>query len=140
VLHRLGLEDCFQRIISFETLNSSKSNNINSTHNKDGSESKQSSAGIFDFYEYICRPNADIVLPKTPVVCKPFQDAFEKVFKMIDVDPHRTVRFYPSLIIYFLSICYVVKNQIMYYSFIYFAFCCSCSSMTVSVIYRQENP
>jgi hypothetical protein len=80
------------------------------------------------------------VLPKTPVVCKPFQDAFEKVFKMIDVDPHRTVRFYPSLIIYFLIIRYVVKNQIMYYSFIYFAFCCSCSSMTVSVIYRQENP
>ncbi|WJX69610.1 hypothetical protein P8452_53828 [Trifolium repens] len=97
VLHRLGLEDCFERIISFETLNSSNSNNINSTHNKDGSESKQSSTGIFDFYEYICRPNADIVLPKTPVVCKPFQDAFEKVFKMIDVNPHRTLFFDDSI-------------------------------------------
>ncbi|PNY01474.1 ripening-related hydrolase-like protein [Trifolium pratense] len=91
VLHRLGLEDCFERIISFETLNSSKSSNINSSHNKDGSEYEQSSSGIFDFYEYICRPNADIVLPKTPVVCKPFADAFEKVFNMTDIDPQRTV-------------------------------------------------
>lgn len=126
MLHRLGLEDCFERIISFETLNSYKSNNINSPHNKDGNEYKQSSTGIFDFYEYICRPDADIVLPKTPVVCKPFQDAFEKVFKMADIDPQRTVRFYSSnlfvmvilqfvsLLSIFLIMCYLVGNQIMY--------------------------
>jgi len=92
VLHRLGLEDCFERVISFETLNSS---------NEDGSEYKPSSTGIFDFYEYIHRPNSDVVLPRTPVVCKPFQDAFEKVFNMADIDPPRTVRLpillFPSL-------------------------------------------
>lgn len=97
VLQRLELEDCFERIISFETLNSSKSNNINSPHNKDSNEYKQSSTEIFDFYEYICRPDANIVLPKTPVVCKPFQDAFEKVFKMADIDPQRTLFFDDSI-------------------------------------------
>ncbi|KAK6646077.1 hypothetical protein PHAVU_L007043 [Phaseolus vulgaris] len=88
VLHRLGLEDCFERVISFETLNSS---------NEDGSEYKPSSTEIFDFYEYIHRPNSDVVLPRTPVVCKPFQDAFEKVFNMADIDPPRTLFFDDSL-------------------------------------------
>jgi len=75
------LKDCFEKVISFETLNSS---------NEDGS--KPSSTGIFDFYEYIQRPDSDVVLPRTPVVCKPSQDAFEKVFSMADIDPRRTVR------------------------------------------------
>ncbi|KAK7335785.1 hypothetical protein VNO80_27825 [Phaseolus coccineus] len=88
VLHRLGLEDCFERVICFETLNSS---------NEDGSEYKPSSTGIFDFYEYIHRPDSDAVLPRTPVVCKPFQDAFEKVFNMADIDPPRTLFFDDSL-------------------------------------------
>ncbi|KAH1207719.1 hypothetical protein GmHk_15G042749 [Glycine max] len=88
VLHRLGLEDCFERVISFETLNSS---------NEDGNEYKPSSTGIFDFYEYIRRPDSDILLPRTPVVCKPFQDAFEKVFDMADIDPQRTLFFDDSL-------------------------------------------
>ncbi|KAK7272058.1 hypothetical protein RJT34_28430 [Clitoria ternatea] len=89
VLHRLGLEDCFERVISFETLNSS--------NNKDGNEHKPSSTGIFDFYEYTHRPNPDIVLPRTPVVCKPFEDAFEKVFNMADIDPQRTLFFDDSV-------------------------------------------
>ncbi|GAU17311.1 hypothetical protein TSUD_110280 [Trifolium subterraneum] len=42
-------------------------------------------------------PNADIVLPKTPVVCKPFADSFEKVFKMADIDPQRTLFFDDSI-------------------------------------------
>ncbi|TKY48403.1 hypothetical protein E2542_SST25821 [Spatholobus suberectus] len=95
VLHRLGLEDCFERIISFETLNSS--NKMNTPDNEDGSEYKPSSTGIFDFYEYIRRPDSDIVLPRTPVVCKPFKDAFVKVFNMADIDPQRTLFFDDSL-------------------------------------------
>ncbi|XP_004486990.1 uncharacterized protein C24B11.05-like [Cicer arietinum] len=90
VLQRLGLEDCFERIISFETLNSFKSN-------IDGSEYKQSSKGIFDFYEYISRPNVDTVLPRTPVICKPFQDAFDNVFKMTNIEPQRTLFFDDSI-------------------------------------------
>ncbi|KAK7325023.1 hypothetical protein VNO77_29042 [Canavalia gladiata] len=91
VLGRLGLEDCFERVISFETLNSS--NNLNTHEN----EYKPSSTGIFDFYEYSRGPDSNIVLPKTPVVCKPFQDAFEKVFNIADIDPQRTLFFDDSV-------------------------------------------
>ncbi|KAE9593260.1 hypothetical protein Lal_00028872 [Lupinus albus] len=91
VLHRLGLEDCFEKIISFDTLNSS--NNVNPSDDKDGTESRPN----FDFYEYICHPDSDMVLPKTPVVCKPFEDAFEKVFKIADIDPQRTLFFDDSI-------------------------------------------
>jgi putative hydrolase of the HAD superfamily len=83
VLQRLGLEDCFERIISFDTLNSLDS--TNPPNDKDGCE-------IFDLCEYTRRPDSDMVLPKTPVVCKPFEDAFEKAFKLADIDPQRTVR------------------------------------------------
>jgi len=93
VLKRLGLEDCFERIISFDTLNSSDSIIPSNENEKVGSE-------IFDFCEYTRRPDSDTVLPKTPVVCKPFEDAFEKAFKLADIDPQRTVRvhIFPSLI------------------------------------------
>jgi putative hydrolase of the HAD superfamily len=89
VLQRLGLEDCFERIISFDTLNSLDS--TNPPNDKDGCE-------IFDFCEYTRRPDSDMVLPKTPVVCKPFEDAFEKAFKLADIDPQRTVRRHISLV------------------------------------------
>lgn len=98
VLQSLGLEDCFESIISFDTLNSF--NNTNTPDGKDGSETRPNTAEIFDFCEYMRQPDSDMVLPRTPVVCKPFQDAFEKVFKLADIDPLRTVRaqIFPSLI------------------------------------------
>ncbi|XP_004507175.1 uncharacterized protein C24B11.05-like [Cicer arietinum] len=86
VLQRLGLEDCFERIISFDTLNSVD----NPPNDKDGS-------AIFDFCKYTRQPDSDMVLPKTPVVCKPFEDAFEKAFKLADIDPQRTLFFDDSL-------------------------------------------
>ncbi|KAL1361775.1 hypothetical protein HN51_010097 [Arachis hypogaea] len=90
-LQRLGLEDCFERIISFDTLN--PSNKINTLDVKNGSEYKPVSTGIFDFYEYVRHPGPDVILPKTPVVCKPFEDAFEKVFEIANIDPKRTLFF-----------------------------------------------
>ena len=41
-----------------------------------------------------------MVLPRTPVVCKPFDDAFENAFKLADIDPQRTVRIWtlPSFV------------------------------------------
>ncbi|TKY67368.1 hypothetical protein E2542_SST10261 [Spatholobus suberectus] len=94
-LKSLGLEDCFERIISFDTLNSSST--TNSPYDKDGSESRSTTAGIFDFCEHIRRPDSDMVLPRTPVVCKPFDDAFEDVFKLADIDPQRTLFFDDSV-------------------------------------------
>ncbi|KAK7262480.1 hypothetical protein RJT34_30054 [Clitoria ternatea] len=91
-LQSLGLEDCFESIISFDTLNSS--NNINPSVDTDGRPIK---AEIFDFYEYTRQPDSDVVLPRTPVVCKPFDDAFENVFKLADIDPQRTLFFDDSI-------------------------------------------
>ncbi|XP_027347542.1 uncharacterized protein C24B11.05-like isoform X1 [Abrus precatorius] len=90
-LQSLGLEDCFEKIISFDTLNSS--NNIDPSCDEDGSETTPITSGIFDFYEHIRQPDSDVVLPRTPVVCKPFDDAFENVFKLANIDPQRTLFF-----------------------------------------------
>ncbi|CAK8576075.1 unnamed protein product [Lathyrus sativus] len=88
VLKRLGLEDCFERVISFDTLNSF--DDISPPDGKDGNE-------IFDFCEYTRRPDSGMVLPKTPVICKPFDNAFEKAFKLADIDPQRTLFFDDSI-------------------------------------------
>ncbi|KAI5390439.1 hypothetical protein KIW84_075672 [Lathyrus oleraceus] len=81
VLKRLGLEDCFERIISFDTLNSL--DDIRPPDDKNDEE-------IFDFWKYTRRPDSDMVLPKTRVICTPFDNAFEEVFKLADIDPQRT--------------------------------------------------
>ncbi|KAJ7947627.1 Haloacid dehalogenase-like hydrolase (HAD) superfamily protein [Quillaja saponaria] len=98
-LHRLGLEDCFEGIICFETLNTASG--VDASDIKDGSEARvpstSPSTDVFDFEEYMRQPNSDIVLPRTPVVCKPFQDSFEEVFKIADIDPQRTLFFDDSI-------------------------------------------
>ncbi|TXG74113.1 hypothetical protein EZV62_002692 [Acer yangbiense] len=72
VLNQLGLEDCFDMIICFETLNSTNkgSDLVN--------ESNISSTGIFDIND--CNRHPDLELPKTPIVCKPFEEAYEQFF------------------------------------------------------------
>lgn len=87
----LGLEDCFERIISFDTLN--PSNNTNP------SESKPTTEEVLNICEHLRRHDSDMVLPRTPLVCKPFDDAFEYAFKIANIDPQRTVRTFtlPSL-------------------------------------------
>ncbi|CAK7331496.1 unnamed protein product [Dovyalis caffra] len=88
VLNRLGLEDCFERIICFETLNDAKKGN----DAVDGDE-----AGVFDVNEYATCPDADLVLPRTTVVCKPFEEAFEQVFKIASINPQKTLFFDDSI-------------------------------------------
>ncbi|TXG74112.1 hypothetical protein EZV62_002691 [Acer yangbiense] len=83
VLNRLGLEDCFDMIICFETLNST--NKVSDLVN----ESNISSTGIFDINDYNRHP--DLELPKTPIVCKPFEEAYEQVFKIANINPKKTV-------------------------------------------------
>ncbi|CAI0539850.1 unnamed protein product [Linum tenue] len=89
VLSRLGLEDCFEQILCFETLN-------DSTKGNDAVEDEES-AEVFDINEYSAAPNAGLSLPKTPVLCKPFEEAFEEVFKIANINPHRTLFFDDSL-------------------------------------------
>lgn len=81
VLHRLGLEDCFEGIICFETLNDMNCSNENADCDSEYPND------IFDILAM--EPNSD--LPVTPVMCKPSKDAFEQAIKIANVDPHRTV-------------------------------------------------
>ena len=71
VLNRLGLEDCFEGIICFETLNPPS---------------------------HITEKNIDwhmlavkSTIPKTPVICKPSKVAIEQALHLANVDPQRTV-------------------------------------------------
>ncbi|KAK9940571.1 hypothetical protein M0R45_017225 [Rubus argutus] len=81
-LKRLGLEDCFESIICFETLNP--------TNNADDSVGAEE-------IEYVQQPNTDAVIPRSPVVCKPFENAYEEAFKMANINPKRTLFFDDSI-------------------------------------------
>lgn len=89
------MEDCFEGIISFENLNSAHKKWFSVEENdKDGDPrpSGITSAEAFDINEYLSNPNASLELPRTPVVCKPFEHAYDEVFKVANIDPQRTVR------------------------------------------------
>lgn len=89
IIARLGLEDCFERIISFETLNPITKTESPVDHTK--------TRDIFDIISYIANPNPSIELPKTPVICKPSEGAFEQVFKMTNINPKKTLFFDDSI-------------------------------------------
>ncbi|GFQ04781.1 suppressor of disruption of tfiis [Phtheirospermum japonicum] len=85
-LSRLGLEDCFEGIICFETLNP--------THKIAASDGPE----IFDIIGHFNRPDASSSgLPKTPIVCKPSEFAIEKALKIANINPHRTLFFEDSV-------------------------------------------
>ncbi|KAL1827543.1 hypothetical protein DCAR_0206697 [Daucus carota subsp. sativus] len=91
VLKILGIEDCFERIVCFESLNPTHNSNIS-----DGQESEELkvpdvSSGMDS------DTSADSPLPKSPVICKPFENAFEEAFKIADINPKKTLFFDDSL-------------------------------------------
>ncbi|KAI3772313.1 hypothetical protein L6452_03495 [Arctium lappa] len=79
VLHRLGLEDCFDDVICFESLNPPNQ----TTDADDTPKSRVIESGD--------------QLPKSPIVCKPFENAFEQAFKMANINPHKTMFFDDSI-------------------------------------------
>ncbi|KAK9734800.1 hypothetical protein RND81_04G164000 [Saponaria officinalis] len=89
VLKRLGLEDCFESIICFETLNSSNNGEDDDMNSLNGSFT------IFNITDY--QPSSGVTLPATPILCKPFELAFERAFKIADIDPGRTLFFDDSV-------------------------------------------
>ncbi|XP_008222342.1 PREDICTED: uncharacterized protein C24B11.05 [Prunus mume] len=82
VLGKLGIEDCFEMIICFETLNP--------TNNADDSVGTEET-------ENVEQPNTGSVISKTPVVCKPFEHAYEETFKIANINPKRTLFFDDSI-------------------------------------------
>lgn len=84
-LKRLGLEDCFEGIICFETLNP--------THTNAASGDTE----IFDIVGHFDRSEPVSLLPKTPIVCKPSEAAIEKALEIANIDPNRTLFFEDSV-------------------------------------------
>ncbi|XVE73564.1 hypothetical protein DITRI_Ditri11bG0128900 [Diplodiscus trichospermus] len=84
VLKRLGLEDCFEGVICFETLNP-----LDPADFMDALDNNQVLAGGDQ------EPNtADIsVNSKSPVLCKPSLEAFEAAIRIANVDPKKTIFF-----------------------------------------------
>jgi hypothetical protein len=92
------LEDCFEGIICFETLN--PTNKVNTPLEEDDTKLGDTRENtISSTNEYMSQPNDSSVLPRTPVICKPFEESFEEVFKIADINPQRTVR----ILIHFLD-------------------------------------
>ncbi|ESQ40139.1 hypothetical protein EUTSA_v10014335mg [Eutrema salsugineum] len=84
-LKKLGLEDCFEGIICFETLNP--------THKNAAFENFE----IFDIVEHFNRSEPVDSLPKTPIVCKPSDSAIVKALEIAAIDPNRTLFFEDSV-------------------------------------------
>lgn len=103
-LSRLGLEDCFEGIICFETLNPTHKSGVSddeddiefagssSTDTNSVDDATASGSKIFDIIGHFAQPNPSTVLPKTPVICKPSEYAIELALKIANLDPQRTVR------------------------------------------------
>ncbi|XP_039688518.1 uncharacterized protein C24B11.05 [Medicago truncatula] len=70
-LNILGLEDCFEGIICFETLNPIHRSSVST--------------------------NPSGILPKSPIVCKPSENAIQLALKIANLDPHRTLFFEDSV-------------------------------------------
>ncbi|KAJ3676394.1 hypothetical protein LUZ60_003806 [Juncus effusus] len=84
VLKRLGLEDCFEGIICFETLNPPV---------KIDEETPQ----IFDIIKHFSLPEPGVELPKTPVLCKPSFESMDFALKIANIDPQKTIFFDDSV-------------------------------------------
>ncbi|XP_010505362.1 PREDICTED: uncharacterized protein C24B11.05-like [Camelina sativa] len=88
-LERLGLEDCFEGILCFESLNSSTSRAKVSYDDKNE---------IFDIIGYLSDHEQPVsALPKTPIVCKPSETAIVKALEIANIDPQRTLFFDDSV-------------------------------------------
>ncbi|KAL8504696.1 hypothetical protein ACS0TY_016033 [Phlomoides rotata] len=105
VLRRLGLEDCFEGIICFETLNpihkniaSDDEDDIAFLGQKRPSNASSGRCEIYDIIGHFGQPNAGPAgLPKTPIVCKPSESAIEMALEIAKIDPHRTLFFEDSV-------------------------------------------
>lgn len=89
VLNRMGLEDCFEGVICFETLNP----NNDASANDDNLQ-------MLDILKHISESNvsnSSMELPKSPILCKPNVDAMTKALKLANIDPKGTIFFDDSI-------------------------------------------
>lgn len=103
-LSRLGLEDCFEGILCFETLNpihkstpSDDEDDIEFLGSATCSNTATNGTEIFDIIAHFAQPKPGSLLPKTPIVCKPSEIAIERALKIANINPHRTLFFEDSV-------------------------------------------
>ncbi|XP_044494905.1 uncharacterized protein LOC123217895 [Mangifera indica] len=105
-LNRLGIEDCFEGIICFETLNPTHKSNVSDDEDDIAfvgsaaatTTSSTNGSGIFDIIGHFAQPNPSLLgLPKTPIVCKPSEVAIEEALKIANINPQRTLFFEDSV-------------------------------------------
>ncbi|XP_020687821.1 uncharacterized protein LOC110103437 [Dendrobium catenatum] len=90
VLRKLGLEDCFEGIICFETLNTNEENS-----SEDLTEINRSN--IFNIVDHFSQSRPNTELPKTPVLCKPSESAMIRALSIAKINPQRTIFFEDSI-------------------------------------------
>ncbi|XP_062167741.1 uncharacterized protein LOC133873949 [Alnus glutinosa] len=102
VLSKLGLEDCFEGIVCFETLNPTHKSTV--SDDEDDIEfvgsrptAAATSSQIFDIIGHFAQPILVSGLPKSPIVCKPSEAAIEQALKVANIDPQRTLFFEDSV-------------------------------------------
>lgn len=83
VLNRLGLEDCFEGVLCFETLNPTTIKMDNFGDNQDHGAN---ATDVIDF-------SNDSLTSKSRVICKPSLDAFEAAIRITNIDPEKTIFF-----------------------------------------------
>ncbi|XP_058215179.1 uncharacterized protein LOC131326413 [Rhododendron vialii] len=102
-LSRLGLEDCFERIICFESLNPIHKSTASDDEDdiefvgSSISSTTASSNKIFDIVGHFSQPEPRSALPKTPIVCKPSEKAIELALENANISPQRTLFFEDSV-------------------------------------------
>ncbi|XP_075513071.1 suppressor of disruption of TFIIS-like [Primulina tabacum] len=106
-LRRLGVEDCFEGIICFETLNPTHKHAASDDEdeieflgaNRSSDAFTYGPRKIFDIIGHCSQTNTVVSsgLPKTPIVCKPSESAIERALKIANIDPNRTLFFEDSI-------------------------------------------
>jgi len=89
VLSRMGLEDCFEGIICFETLNLPEDSS--------SSDDADAKTEIFDILGHFSRADSSGELPKSPILCKPSEEVMIQALKIAKIDPQRTIFFDDSI-------------------------------------------
>ncbi|KAG0481739.1 hypothetical protein HPP92_012597 [Vanilla planifolia] len=92
VLNQLGLDDCFDGVICFETLNQPDQEKL-STH-------KVSTTKLTDIDNIISWSSimdSGVDLPPTPILCKPSESAMKRALEIANVNPQRTIFFDDSI-------------------------------------------
>ncbi|XVE61908.1 hypothetical protein DITRI_Ditri06bG0076000 [Diplodiscus trichospermus] len=104
-LSKLGLEDCFEGVICFETLNPTHKNTASDDEDDieflgsaaAAASDVASSPEIFDIIGHFAQSKPGATLPKTPIVCKPQESAIDRALKIAKINPQRTLFFDDSV-------------------------------------------